>query len=222
MRSILSIKGLYNYDPDIFSEWMLPPGVDKETLVPNLLAECAELEVIYPDPRVMRSMIGFWSKTMQYKWSKLLATENFVYNPIWNKDGTVRETETRDLQHAETGKNTSTVSMETTGRTTQQEDQTTTTDVSAFDQSGYSNRDKVTSSDETSGSATTSGSSTNNGENNVSGTDTGTIVHERVESGNIGVTTTQQMITEERAVADFSVYAEIIRDFQNRFCLLVY
>lgn len=44
----------------------------------------------------------------------------------------------------------------------------------------------------------------------------------RTESGNIGVTSTQSMIREEREVSDFSIYNVITQDFKEEFCLLVY
>lgn len=40
--------------------------------------------------------------------------------------------------------------------------------------------------------------------------------------GNIGVTTTQQMIEAEREVVQFSVIEFIADDFKNEFCLSVY
>lgn len=40
--------------------------------------------------------------------------------------------------------------------------------------------------------------------------------------GNIGVTTTQQMITEQRDVVEFNIYDYIIADFKKRFCLQVW
>lgn len=40
--------------------------------------------------------------------------------------------------------------------------------------------------------------------------------------GNIGVTTTQQMIEEERKVSQFNISDYIIESFKRRFCLLIY
>lgn len=40
--------------------------------------------------------------------------------------------------------------------------------------------------------------------------------------GNIGVTTTQQMIEQERETDKFNIYDVIIESFKNRFCLLIY
>lgn len=48
------------------------------------------------------------------------------------------------------------------------------------------------------------------------------VVREREEHGNIGVTTTQQMIKEEREIAEFSLYKMIIEEFMHRFCIMVY
>ena len=44
----------------------------------------------------------------------------------------------------------------------------------------------------------------------------------RTEQGNIGITTTQQMINEEREVDKFNLMDYIIDRFKQRFCLLVY
>lgn len=60
------------------------------------------------------------------------------------------------------------------------------------------------------------------GKSKGEGTDTGTITRTREEHGNIGVTTTQQMIREEREIADFSLYQLIIDEFKERFCVMVY
>lgn len=50
--------------------------------------------------------------------------------------------------------------------------------------------------------------------------DTGTLTKER--HGNIGVTSTQQLINQERDAADFSIYKVIADDFKKAFCCLVY
>lgn len=42
------------------------------------------------------------------------------------------------------------------------------------------------------------------------------------EKGNIGVTTTQEMIRQEREVSQFSIYDYIVASFKSRFCIGVY
>lgn len=49
-----------------------------------------------------------------------------------------------------------------------------------------------------------------------------TVTHEYTKSGNIGVTTTQQMIEAERAVVLFDIYIKIADDFHRTFCLDCY
>lgn len=46
--------------------------------------------------------------------------------------------------------------------------------------------------------------------------------HELHAHGNIGVTTTQEMIRQQREVDRFNLYDIIIEDFKMRFCILVY
>lgn len=53
-------------------------------------------------------------------------------------------------------------------------------------------------------------------------TDTGTITTTRTDQGNIGVTSTQSMIKEQREVVMLNLYDVITQDFIERFCLKVY
>lgn len=46
--------------------------------------------------------------------------------------------------------------------------------------------------------------------------------YERRETGNIGITSSMELVRQERDVADFNIYDRISADFRNRFCLMVY
>lgn len=203
----MSVLGLYNYDNTLFDTMQVPAGVDKvNVLVPNLLADLAELEVIYPDPAVMKTIIEVWSKKQLPVWSKLMDTVNLEYNPIYNKDGYYEETETRDLENINS---TTDIINETVT-----DEGSNTNSVSAFNSNTFENREKDTIANERSSEAQNSTTSSN--------TDTGTVSRERHEYGNIGVTTTQQMIKEEREVSQFNIVNYIIEDFKQRFCIMVY
>lgn len=91
MKAKLSILGLYRWNPDVFKNMSLPEGVDHETLTWNILEQCAELEVIYSDPDYMTASIINWSNAMLPNWTKIQEALTAKYNPIWNKDGTIRE-----------------------------------------------------------------------------------------------------------------------------------
>lgn len=92
MKAKVSILGLYRANPDIFKDMAVPEGVDGETLSWKILEDCAELEVLYSDPDYMQASIAKWSAAMLPAWKKMQEALTAEYNPIWNKDGTIRET----------------------------------------------------------------------------------------------------------------------------------
>ena len=178
LRAKLSVLALYNFDNTIFDGLQLPDGVDHDTAVYNLLMECSELETVYPDPDFTKGAIAAWSAMCMPTWQKMYDTTQFEYNPIWNKDGTYKELETRNLKSSGSNVN----------------------DTMGYNSSSWTHSDQSTSG----------------------GTDTGTIAREHTEQGNIGVTTTQEMIRQEREVAQFNFIQYFIDEFKKRFCILVY
>ena len=221
-KSTLSILGLYNADDSIFDRMVLPEGVSAEQVVDNIILECAELELLYPNWDIMELAIFRWSQKSQYKWAKLLATENLEYNPIWNKDGTIKETETKFGTGTAQSQEKSSTSGSDSQTVTGTRDSTDELKVSAFDSSTYNNREQRTLDEDTSTAASSEGTANSSRTGtSVSQNEEGRT-YERTEQGNIGVTTTQQMIKEEREVSDFSIYDVIVQDFKERFCVIVY
>lgn len=193
-NALLSVMGLYIAEPSLFDDFHLPDQVQRSALIDLLVSDLAELNVIYSDPDILKFLIGTWSGTRVDIWTHLYDTTQYEYNPIWNKDGSYKEIETRDLAGTLDG--------------TSKTDQTRKEDRSAYDSSSY----QPVSRDTTNADNTISNNST----------DKGTVIRERTEKGNIGVTTTQQMIQEERNIADFDIYRIIIDEFKHRFCVMVY
>lgn len=182
MRAKLSFLGLLQNDPDLFQDLKLPAAISKETFINNLIIESADLSVWITDPEIMRLALKEWSSGRIDIWEHLWDTTRYVYNPIWNKDGIISETETRDLKG----------SLKTE----------TKNDVAAY------NTDQMAPASE---------------QNSESGsTDTGTVTRVRKEQGNIGITTTQQMIKEEREISDFSLMNLIMWECIQKFCIMVY
>ena len=62
MPATMSLLGLYNWDSSILDGLIAPDGVDRKTLINNLLRECAELEVLYPQPDAMKFFVSEWAK----------------------------------------------------------------------------------------------------------------------------------------------------------------
>lgn len=240
--SKLSILGLYKYDQSLFDNMQLPDEFtadDRETLINNLLMECAEFECTYPAFDFCKAAIGFWSKARLPVWQKLYDTMFFEYNPIWNKDGTITETRTKEYSDEKSGsvESTKEKSSEVTDGTASSrilnvmtDDTTTTNQTAGFNSSSFVNKDKQTVNhsygDTLTGSEQRTVSDTGNEEGSTteSGTSSGEETEEytRTEQGNIGVTSTQQLIKEEREIAMFEIDEVIINDFKRQFCILVY
>lgn len=193
MRATISLAALYNWDQTIFDNLALPQNVSKEVVVYNTLYETQELECTIPDPDRLKEAIGNWSSTMLYSWTKLQATLNLDYDPIANYD----RTETETISHEETGSDTSSGGDTTNGYTAGFNDAGTYANVPA------------------SKTVSTLGST-------VSSERDFTDSRTMRARGNIGVTTTQEMITQEREVAQFNLINHIVNDIKNQFCLLVY
>ena len=238
MRATLDLMGIYNYDPTILDLMQIPAALDRQTLIDNLIMETAEQEILYSNAGFLKQAIGSWSAKNLHKWEELYDTTQYDYNPIWNKDGTVIETETRDLAGTDhTIDNTDRVDDLEDKNTRDFEDKETKDldDSNLHSVYGFnSNSDAPESKDigEQNGTDTINhtGTDTYNhtGRQDIdrtfdkATTDKGTIKHERVEQGNIGLTSTQQLISEQRSIVEFNIMDVIIKDFMQRFCIGVY
>lgn len=234
----LSILGLYYNDSSIWDLMQFPEEFtdeQKQTTINSIMAECAELEILYPNPTVMKNMIGLWSKKEIPYWSRIYKASLLEYNPIENyrRNETESIEDDRTEQHSGSDTSTASGSDSTTGSSTSR-DTNSGTDVTQNDITGYDS-DTLVPHDK---SSMTHGLVT---DNTASGTNTqsygrvDTMQHgEKIQHqggtertvlayGNIGVTTSQQMLTEEFNVAKLvQVIPIIIESFQERFCLMVY
>lgn len=196
--SWLSILGMYEYDPTVMDGLIVPEGMDRETVINNILLNCAELEVIYSHIDSMRLAIKVWSDSNQIGWKKLYDTMTIEYNPIWNVDADVKDIEKSGRSIGRKGTDKETVNL------------TDTKSVQGFNSSAWANAEKI---DHT-------GTDTIDRSENV--TDDGTREYTQRRTGNIGVTTTQQMLEQERAIAEFNMVEYITESFKKRFCLMIY
>lgn len=191
----MTLIGLYNEDSTIFDLLNVPEDLNKDTLVNNILLRSGEFEVLYPDPDFMKFSIGAFSDVWQptfIRWCDALALE---YNPLENYDRKEDWTDTRN------GHNSGT----TSGRT----NSTITNKVSAYDAG-----DDLT----TRGADVTVGadSSSSSGESHEGAKHDGRI------HGNIGVTTSQQMLLSELELGYWNVYEKITDLFLTHFVIPVY
>lgn len=117
----ISPLGLYNWDNTIFDLMVIPTALDKPTLINNLLAETAELEVLYPNPIVFKNLLGVWSAKNLDVWNRLYATTQYEYNPIenYNRYETGSDGSTGRTTHSGTDTTTETTTHGGTDRRTE-------------------------------------------------------------------------------------------------------
>lgn len=214
-KANMSLWGLYSYNPDLFDGFTPPvydgaQVFDKQDFIDNLLLETESLEVLYSDPKFMQMAIEVWCRKQLDVWEELAATMHYDYDPIenyyrrehWTDDFTHGHKRDTDLTHGH--------------KVTMDVKDTTTNSVTGYNGTAFADRDK--SVFENKDTETHSGKDTTNETN--SGTDKD--LRDGYARGNIGVTTTQQMIEAQRDVVKFNLMDYIIDDFKTRFTLLVY
>lgn len=142
------------------------------------------------------------------KYIKLVNTEIVEYNPIENYSMMENETGNRTPNLKRTSEGTA--SQSGTNSETNNTSATSTDSNTSFDSTTFYNNAK----NETTGNSTVTGENTATNTTNVTINETGTEQTERemTRKGNIGVTTTQQMLEQERAVADFSTVKVFFED----------
>ena len=234
----ISILGLYRYDENIFGLMSFPDGFtqqQKDIVTNNILAECAELEFLYPNADVARNLIGIWSKKELPYWNRVYQASLLEYNAIENYRRNETETikDSKTEQHSGSDIARAGGSDSQTGNSNSNESHSGTDGVSNS-VTGYDSNTSVPHDS----SATTYGhkiNNTANGTNKQTYGRTDTMQHgERIQDdgntarqllayGNIGTMTSQDMLTQEIEVAKIvNVIPIIIDSFINRFCILVY
>lgn len=215
-RATLTILGLMAYDSEnLFSDFNIPDGVDKELTINNILFECGGLELLYPDYDYMQNAIALWSERELPTWERIKKLADLEYNPIENYDRYENSTDAENRQ--KTNAKNDNISNSAKSNSVNSSD-----DVNRV--AGY-NSDTLGVESRNTGSGVshgeTSGNSSQDTQENES-ENTGRVHSSRIH-GNVGVTTPAQMIESELEIYPYLNLVNIITDsFKKRFCLLVY
>ena len=189
---------MQSHNDDLFSKMNMPVGIDKDTLIDNILLRAGEFEVVYSNPFFYQNAIGVWSAKHQRTFEKWATALSLEYNPIENYD---RKEEWEDKSNGNSiGETKGTTSLNSINENR----------VSAFDSDLYQ--------------PDSYNSNTSNG-NEESNTKTNSInnsKHVGRVHGNIGVTTTQQMLESELSLSAWNVYEHITDLFIEEFCIAIY
>lgn len=223
--SLLSVEGLYNYDNTLFDGFDVPEGLVKQIAIDTILMRTRELEVLYPDFNYMKTRIAIWSSRYQINWKKLYDSTVLEYNPIENYDRMEDWTDTDD--------ETSTSARDNTRNTSNTVKSTSTNEImnsinvtdqnTAFNAGLADHAKQITDGDTTENGTITNTETGKDTENeSVNGGRTNKHIRTGRAHGNIGVTTSQQMIQSERELVVFNLYDVIAESFIETFCLMVY
>lgn len=210
----------------LFDLLTLPEGISKEDLVDNILLQGGEFEVLYSNPVFMREAVGSWGRKCYNTFLKWITAQNIEYAPLENYDRiedwsdqyykAASSSARRDSGNTRTFNNQDKRTIDTTV--------TSEDEVSAFDSSTYQPSEKNTTDNDGTDTVDYSGTikdeygeGTSGNENENSTNTHGGRVH-----GNVGVTSSQQLLTAEYEVARFNIIDQITDMFILEFCIPIY
>lgn len=210
----------------IFDLLELPEGIDKGSLTDNIVLEGGDFEVLYADPYMFRAAVGTWSSKHYRTFEKWVAALNLEYNPLENYDRMedYSDTSNKGSKTSSSGSNGNTRTLNHEDKETLNLSNTDEHTVSAFDASSYQPSDKNVIGNTGTDTFNHTGTITDAGSESSSGslTENGKTVHEGRIHGNIGVTTSQQMLQSELDIARFNLIQQITDLFLTEFTLMIY
>ena len=203
--------------PDFFDDADIDERINRKALADTILRRCGTLQPVYTDTR----MFKFFSNSFFYERAttikKLIDTTEFEYNPIENYDR--KQDITRDENVTAGIGNTVVTTPNTTQTVVGNSSVNGENKVSAYDASAYQPKDKSEISNTENSTTTNTGTVQTTTTQN--GTDMTTEKTQIRSHGNIGVTTTQSLIEQERKVALFNIYNWIAIEFEQQFFICV-
>lgn len=207
LLNIINFNSVMGY-PDLFEDIQLPTGIDKEILVNNIIKECWDLEPIYPQPILFKKMIDAFFAKKYSDYLKMYTALSDDYNPLHNYDRFEEKDESRNNDRNYKRSENRNLDSENTSNTE------TTNKVSAYDSDKFSNSDLENIKD----------NSNRNDTENISIDDTDNATDKYTTKnhlyGNIGVTTSQQMLESEiKLRSTLNIYDIITFDFRAQFML---
>lgn len=190
----------------LFDFLQLPEDIDKDTCVDNIMLECGEFETLYSDPEFMRVAIGTWSNKHYRTFLKWVEALNLEYNPLDNYDRYEEWSDTRNKHDS--------LEDDTTGTSNIKNKTNNEGKVSAFDSSDYQPSEQSETDNES--DSTNSNNLKHKGEEHEGSNHSGHI------RGNIGVTSSMQLIGDQLELVRFNIINEITKLFMTELCICVY
>lgn len=226
------IRALLEWDNTIFDNMALPEGVALADVADHIIYKYGDAPLFTPDPDVIKFYIGRWSARRLPLWKRYKAAIELEYDPIENYNRYEESTRTPNLTRTQTGSisdaHTGTTTEQHTGNVTTRNTGDVTDQRAADNSSSWENYDKSSNdlTEQTTNNLTDTrqhGDTVTKTFNNVTDSETGNDKTASHIHGNIGVTTSQQMlISELDLIPRLDIIDYIADDWHSEFCLLMY
>lgn len=232
--TLIGIERFLNPDRSVFERMELPEGIDVNVLTGSILLRCQEFELLYSDPYFMIDAVYIWSKKHYRTFEKWVKALNIEYDPLYNYDRTEEFTDIHQGTYSKEGSGSSSGDSSQNNNSTRTDNLAhSSNSTNTHSEKAYNDmseveiqKDVINESGSNTGTVTDAGSMSdhysNMGNNSENGSDGYTNKHNARLYGNIGVTTSQQMLQSELDIARWNMYEHIADLFCNEFCIMVY
>lgn len=225
------IRAILDWDLTVFDNMSLPESVDLQDVVDHIVYKYGDAPLFTPEPEILKYYIKVWSKRRLPLWERYESAIAAEYNPIENYDRSELRTETRSgsVEHSGTisTDDNGTVNTADTGTVGNTVIENTTDQRAADNSDQWSNYDKQLFD--------SNGTTTNNlnreEERDLNKLETRDLTDEHDEDvtvnsrihGNIGVTTSQQMLNSELdLIPRLDLIDYIADDWHAEFNMMIY
>lgn len=200
MQPGITLLSMISWNPNILNNLHIPTNLNLEAIQINIIDECGELPLTVTNPKQFGILLDKWSTIQLDKWNRMQKALEIEYNPLENYD------------RQEIGDDLRTPNL--TNTYTDKNPNASTNTIKNY-KNGYNSTSQVLSdsSESTSGTDVTTTNASTGTEN---------MHHDWRIHGNIGVTTSQQMLQSELDISKNLVADVIVDDFKNKFCIVVY
>lgn len=210
----ITLFGLYNYDKTIFDDAIFPDYslFDKETLIQNILVECGEFESLYSDPALLKMAITNWSKKWFFTFDKWMEALSIKYDPLENYNR---------VEHWEDNNRRKVDSTTTANRNSTSD--TSFDGINDIRRNSFDNTSSLPITDRSETDNTTNLKTNESGKSIIDASDNANNIRDGYARGNIGVTTSQQMLQSSLDLyADFNLYEQMTNIFKTELIIGVY
>ena len=185
-------------DGGLFRDAVFPDNIDRQLVIDTIIINCGEYEPLYKNADFMQEATRVWSEKWQHAFERWALALSEDYNPLHNYDRYEEIHEEHDNESSnKVDASTSTDDVNTNTRSAYNSDDYEPHDQSSLKGSGTSKSDGT-------------------------GTDKGKFDRSAHLYGNIGVTTSAQMLEGELEVRKNNLYNMIAECYAAELCLLVY